>query len=111
LPCDSEINPARITLAHILSSAAWNVAEPVAYSKTHLEEDGSLDMYTLMKSEQTMLESRAAGSRAYEQKKVGQYARFLDAVVACDQANREQTDRHYVMNDSGQEFYGDTWID
>jgi hypothetical protein len=68
-------------------------------------------MYTLMKSEQTKLDSRAARSRTYEQRKVGQYARFLDAVAACEQANREQTDRHYVMNDSGQEFYGDTWID
>ena len=68
-------------------------------------------MYTLMRSEQTKLESRAPGSRTYEQRKVGQYAHFLDAVAACDQANREHTSRHYLMNDSGKEFYGNTWID
>jgi len=68
-------------------------------------------MYTLMKSEQTKLESSATGSRAYEQKKVGQYADFDVALEACDQANRAHTDRHYVMNDSGKEFYNGSWID
>ena len=68
-------------------------------------------MYTLMKSEQTKLESSATGSRAYEQKKVGQYADFDVALEACDQANRAHTDRHYVMNDSGKESYGDIWVD
>lgn len=68
-------------------------------------------MYTLMKSEQTKLGSRATGPRAYEQVEVAWYGNFLDAIAACDQANRERTDRHYVMNDSGKEFYADTWID
>jgi hypothetical protein len=42
--------------------------------KAQLEDDGSFCMYTLMKSEQTKIESRATGFRAYGQKKVGQYA-------------------------------------
>jgi hypothetical protein len=68
-------------------------------------------MYTLMRPEQTKLESRAPGSRAYEQHKVGQYADFDVALDACDQANREHTSRYYLMNDSGKEFYNGSWID
>jgi hypothetical protein len=68
-------------------------------------------MYTLMKSEQAKPGSNATGSREYEQKKVAQYADFDAAVAACDQANREHPDRHYLMNDSGKEFYADNWID
>ena len=68
-------------------------------------------MYTLMKSERTKLDSSAIGFRAYEQEQVAQYADFYDAAAACDQANREHTDRHYLLNDAGKELYADAWID
>ncbi len=68
-------------------------------------------MYTVMKSEQTKLGISATGSPAFEQKEVTQYAVFDEAVAACDEANRERKARHYVMNDSGKEYYADTWID
>jgi len=68
-------------------------------------------MFTLMKSEKMDYQSSATRSRAYEQKEVGQYVHFLDAVAACDEANREHADWHYVMNDSGKEFYNGSWID
>ena len=51
------------------------------------------------------------GSRTFEQKEVSQYVIFDEAVAACDKANRVLKARHYVMNDSGKEYYGDTWID
>jgi len=68
-------------------------------------------MYRLMKSEKMGYQSSATGSRAYAQKEMGRYAHFLDAVAACDQANRGHTDWHYVMNASGKEFYKGSWID
>jgi hypothetical protein len=77
----------------------------------HLEDDGSPHMYTLMKSEKMEYQSGATGSRAYEQVEVGQYVHFLDAVAACDKANREHADWHYLMNDSGKELYNGSWID
>jgi len=68
-------------------------------------------MYTLMKSERTKLRHGTAGSRAYEQKEVAQYADFSDALTACDKANQQRNARHYVMNGFGKEYYVDTWID
>jgi hypothetical protein len=56
-------------------------------------------------------QSGATGSRAYEQKKVRRYADFAVALEACDKANQEHPDWHYVMNDSGKEFYNGSWID
>jgi hypothetical protein len=68
-------------------------------------------MFTVMKSEKTKDWNGPPGPRSYEQKGVAEYGTFDAAVAACDRANRELKDRHYVMNDSGQEFYADTWID
>jgi hypothetical protein len=68
-------------------------------------------MYILMKSEQTRLGDGAAGSQVFEQKEVARYADFDSAVAACEQANREAKNRHYVLDDSGRELYADTWID
>jgi len=68
-------------------------------------------MYTLMKSEQRKLKGGARELQRYEQKKVAQYADFDDAVTACDEANRERADWHYVMNELGKEFYDGSWID
>jgi len=68
-------------------------------------------MFTLMKSEQTRISQGPPGSRAYEQRRVAEYAKFADAIAACNDANRELTARHYVLNESGKELYADTWID
>jgi len=64
-----------------------------------------------MKSEQTKPGNGAMGSWTFEQKEVAQYAIFDEAVAACDKANRVLKTWHYVMNDLGKEYYGDTWID
>jgi hypothetical protein len=68
-------------------------------------------MYTLMKSEHSKIWGSEVGPRAYEQKEVAQYTALREAVAACDQANRERKARHYLMNDSGKEYYLNSWID
>jgi hypothetical protein len=68
-------------------------------------------MYTLMKSEQTMLGRPAPGSScAYDQIEVAQYVDFDDAIAASDAANLARKSRYYVMNGSGKEYYNGTWI-
>ena len=68
-------------------------------------------MYTLMKSEKTKPGNGVIGLQAYQQKKVATYAVLGEALTACDSANRQSKTRHYVMNNSGKEYYEDTWID
>ena len=68
-------------------------------------------MYRLMKSEKLGYQISATGTPAYAQKEIGRYVHFLDAVAACDKANRGHADWHYVMNASGKEFYKGSWID
>lgn len=68
-------------------------------------------MYTVMKSEQTALGVSAKGSRTYEQKEIAQYPLFDDALTACEKANCKSQTRHYLMNESGKEYYALTWID
>ena len=63
-----------------------------------------------MKSEQSMLVTGANESGAFEQTKVTPYAVFEEAVVACNEANRESESRHDVRNDAGKECYAYTWI-
>ena len=50
-------------------------------------------------------------SRSYEQREVAENALLDDAVAACDKANHDFRTRHYVLNDSGKEFYARSWID
>jgi hypothetical protein len=68
-------------------------------------------MYTVMKSEQTALGITTKGASTYAQKKVAQYPLFDEALAACEKANRESQSRHYLMNESGQEYYALVWID
>jgi len=68
-------------------------------------------MYTVMKSEQAALGIPTKGANTYEQKEVAQYPLFDDALAACEKANRESQSRHYLMNESGQEYYALVWID
>jgi hypothetical protein len=64
-----------------------------------------------MKSQQAKPEAGNKGSRPYAQMAVGQYPVLGDALAACDEANRKLHSRHYVMNDTGKEYYSDCWID
>ena len=68
-------------------------------------------MYTLMKSEKTNPGQNMPGPRGYQQQEVATYVVFDEAVAACDRANGQHESRYYVMNDSGKEYYADTWID
>jgi hypothetical protein len=68
-------------------------------------------MYTLMKSERAKLGRPVPGSAyAYDQVEVAQYADFHEAIKARDAANLALKSRHYVINDSGREYYNGTWI-
>jgi hypothetical protein len=68
-------------------------------------------MYTLMKCRRSKAGRPAPGaSSAYVQVEVAQYADFDDAITARDTANISLAARHYVMNDSGREYYDGTWI-
>lgn len=67
--------------------------------------------YKLMKSELTKRAQDEAVSRPYEQTEVARYVVFDEAVSACAKANRKPDARHYVMNDSGKEYYAGGWID
>jgi hypothetical protein len=53
-------------------------------------------MFTVMKSEKTKAWNGQTGPRTYEQKGVAEYGTFDAAMAACDKANRELKDRHYV---------------
>lgn len=68
-------------------------------------------MYTVMKSEQTALGIATKGVSTYEQREVARYPLFVDALAACEKANRESQSRHYLMNESGKEYYALVWID
>ena len=69
-------------------------------------------MYRLMKSEKTPLDPVVSGSvSAYRQIQVDQFRQFVGALTACEAANDKDGFRHYVLNESGQEYYEGTWID
>lgn len=68
-------------------------------------------MYRLMRSEPTDHWNKASDLRAYDQEEVARYSDFEKAVAACDEANRQGGARHYVIDDSGMEYYAGSWID
>ncbi len=68
-------------------------------------------MYTLMKSERTKHRRAAPGSScAYDQIEVARFADLGEAIKARDAANLALKPRHYVINESGREYYNGTWI-
>jgi hypothetical protein len=72
---------------------------------------GRKHMYTLMKCKRSKAGRPAPGATsAYVQVEVAQYADFDDAITARDTANVSLASRHYVMNESGREYYDGTWI-
>lgn len=69
-------------------------------------------MYRVMQSVKVTLEHPTSGDvSSFRQRLVGQYQQYRAALVACETANARGPDRHYVLNDSGQENYRGTWID
>jgi hypothetical protein len=68
-------------------------------------------MYRLMKSAPTDDWNENSNLRAYDQEEVAQYANLAEAVAACDDANHLGETRHYVVDDSGREYYAGSWID
>jgi hypothetical protein len=68
-------------------------------------------MYTLMRSQPNTLKDAPTRSPAHMQKEVATYVAFDEAVAACEKRNREGSSRHYVMNESGKEYYAGVWID
>lgn len=70
-------------------------------------------MYRLMKSERYTLNHLVSGPvSSYRQSEVAHYQQAYKALKACEVANNKvDTDRHYVLNDTGQEYFGGVWID
>jgi hypothetical protein len=69
-------------------------------------------MYRLMKSEKFTFEHAVSGSMSsYRQILVNKFRQFSTALTACEVANDIAGFRHYVLNESGEEYYEGTWID
>jgi hypothetical protein len=68
-------------------------------------------MYRLMKSEKFALDQLSSGIRSfYRQTQVEQFRQLHSALGACELANDSGSPRHYLLNGSGQEYYGGSWI-
>lgn len=76
-------------------------------------DDKESSMYHLMKSARYTLNHPVSGPMSsYRQFEVTHYRQANEALMACDMANKaEDSARHYVLNDTGQEYFGGTWID
>ncbi len=69
-------------------------------------------MYRLMKSEKFTLDHLTSGLvSSYRQTQVKCFGRLRTALGACEVANNGGGSRYYLLNESGQEYYGGTWID
>jgi hypothetical protein len=69
-------------------------------------------MYRLMKSEKFTLDRLSQGVMSlYRQRLVEHFQLLPPALGACTRANEDGNPRFYVLNDSGQEYYGGHWID
>ena len=65
-------------------------------------------MYRLMRSDRFILDHLLAGlMSSYRQTEISHFERFSDAHEACEVANDKGRHRHYVVNESGQEYYDD----
>ena len=69
-------------------------------------------MYRLMKSEKFTLDHMVEGPlSSYRQSLVAQFRQPRAALVACKLANGTGAYRHYVLNESGQEYFDGFWVD
>jgi len=69
-------------------------------------------MYRLMKSAKLTLDHLASGPMSsYRHSLVAYFFQSCTALAACKAANQQDSPRHYVLNESGQEYFRGTWID
>jgi hypothetical protein len=70
-------------------------------------------MYRLMKSERYSLNHLVSGPMSsYRHFEVRHYRQASEALNACEVANNKiDGARHYVLNDTGQEYFDGIWID
>jgi len=69
-------------------------------------------VYRLMKSKKFPLDPVISGSKlSYRQIQVTRFLQFSAALTACEAANDKVGDHHYILNASGKEYYGGTWVD
>jgi len=69
-------------------------------------------MYRLMKSEKRVVDLRVSGlTSSYRQTTVEHFPQLQAALGACRAANSGGASRHYLLNETGQEYYDGTWID
>jgi len=74
--------------------------------------DKKLSMYRLMKSEKFTLDYLTSGLVSfYRQRQIKCFGRLRAALGACEVANNGGGSGYYLLNESGQEYYGGTWID
>jgi hypothetical protein len=84
---------------------------PVGKRRRHARVEET-SMYRLMKSEKVTLDHVISGlMSSYRQTEVSHFPQFYAAYEACEEANHKGRSRHYIHNDSGQEYYDGTWID
>jgi len=68
-------------------------------------------MYRMMKSEKITLDHAISGPlSSYRQIKIGLFDGLGAALDACGVANNKLGGHYYVLNGSGEEYYGGTWI-
>jgi hypothetical protein len=78
----------------------------------HSEKTEESTMYRLMQSRKFTLEYPAMRAMSgYRQRLVGQYDKLPMALDACEKANADRGNHHYVLNDAGHENYRGAWID
>jgi hypothetical protein len=69
-------------------------------------------MYRLMKSEKFIMDHLTSGLISfYRQTQVKHFPLFRSALGAYEVANNNSKSRYYLLNGSGQEYFGGTWID
>lgn len=69
-------------------------------------------MYRLMQSAKFTLEHSTLGPMSsFRQRPIGQYRQIRTALAACEKANAQGRNRHYVLDDAGREYYRGAWID
>jgi hypothetical protein len=69
-------------------------------------------MYQLIKSERIPFHEAVSKTvPLYRQVQLNQFQKLEAALTACELYNDKPGLRHYVINESGKEYYDGTWID
>ena len=69
-------------------------------------------MFYLMKSEKSTLNHAICGSlSSHRQIEIHHFLQLCPALNACEAANNEGKALYYVLNEAGQEYFNETWID